>query len=437
MTPHLGGFRYWTGRVTLPRQQRATPDATGAAPCREDAGSTVYFLLHLPRTGGNTIAAHLKAHLNEGLCVPSRPAGLELLGRRRYRLDAVPDFARVRAVTGHYLGRSLETEFVGRRIRRTLLLRDPVGFHVSYYNHRMMFSLSRGGPTWSFERHLRAQPRDLVAILLLWYWMELPLRAMLATGDARKYELLNKALAGFWFVGSHEDGDRLTAAIAGDLGIPAAAPRKNTTPQWQKRVDWRPLHADELSAAARARILAQNPIHDALWHGWRDAGFDTARQPTRQWPSGGGGLGLRDLLRGITADRFIAPIWRRAGRASRAGDWPRAARLYRKALLRVPNAPEVWVQYGHALKEAGDTAAAEAAYRRATELGPDNAEWHLFLGQALALLGRIDEAREALARFERLDPAALARQRDQLAALGCPEDAVRLYWRSLSETAGR
>src|SRR6185503_6304838 len=103
-----------------------------------------YFLLHVPRTGGNTMAAHLQAHLGEGFWSPGRPSALAMLGGRRYRLDGVPDFARVQAVGGHYLGRSLERRFQGREIRRTLLLRDPIGFHVSYYNHRMMFSLSRG-----------------------------------------------------------------------------------------------------------------------------------------------------------------------------------------------------------------------------------------------------------------------------------------------------
>ena len=97
----------------------------------------------------------------------------------------------------------------------------------------------------------------------------------------------------------------------------------------------------------------KNPVHDALWQGWRQAGFDTAGTvPPPRWRAGGAdGLGLRDLVRAVMADQFIAPIWQRIGRASRARDWPRAARLYRSALRRVPNAPAVWVQYGHALKK--------------------------------------------------------------------------------------
>lgn len=405
--------------------------------CPDNANSAVYFLLHVPRAAGNTIEAHLQAHLGEQLWSPLRPSAMAMLGRSRYRLDKTPDPQRVRAVAGHYIGRSLERHFPGRQIRRTLLLRDPIGFHVSYYNHRMMFSLSRGGSTCAFEQHLCAQPRDLIAILLLWYWLELPLATLLWTSDERKYELLNEALGGFWFVGSYRDCDRLIAAIAADLDVPPVAPPRNTTLQWQKRVNWQPLRADELPASTRAAILARNPIHDALWHSWRNAGFGTARlvpRPFRRSPDGE--IGLRDLIRGVLADRVIAPIWRKVGRASKAREWPRAARLYRKALRRVPDSPEVWVQYGHALKESGEFVAAEAAYRRAIELDQEMAEWHLFLGHALTLQGRMDEAREAYRRFERLDPAALERKRDELVALGCPEEAVLSFWRSLTGNPG-
>lgn len=421
----------------LPDTSCAALAAAAEVACEENANSAVYFLLHMPRTGGNTIQAHLQAHLRDRIWSPARPSAVAMLGRRRYGLDNVPDMRHVRAVAGHYIGRSLEGHFPGRPIRRTLLLRDPIGFHVSYYNHRMMFSLSRGGPICDFDRHLRAQPRDLVAILLLWYWLELPLATMLSTSDERKYELLNGALAGFWFVGRYDDCDRLIAALATDLGVPPVAQRRNTTLQWQKRVGWQPLTGDDLPASTREAILAANPIHDALWHSWQNAGFETAGlTPSPLQRGRGGRIGLRDLVRSVSADRVIAPIWREAGRASKAREWPRAARLYRKALRRVPGAPEVWMQYGHALRESGDVVAAEAAYRRAIELDPDMAEWHFFLGHALALQGRVDEARQAYRRFERLDPAALQRKCDEAVALGVPEEIVSSFWRSLTGNRG-
>jgi len=405
----------------------------------------------MPRTGGTTIAAHLKAHLGDRICATVRPSPLEMLGRRRVRIYGAPDFRHVRAVTGHYLGRSLEQRFPGREIRRTLLLRDPIGFHVSYYNYLMMFSLSRGGPTCGFERHLRIQPRDLVPLMLLLHWLEMPLRTILATGDARKYALLNESLAGFWFVGSYKDGDRLLAAVAADLGIPTRAARKNTTAEWRNRAAWRPLREDDLSDATRRAILAKNPIHDALWHGWRDAGFGVARHASRAgsfpslaipgsslgrvgsgWGLCGGELGFRDLVRSALADRFIAPIWWRISWASKARDWPRAVRLYRKALRRVPDAAEVWVQYGHALNETGDVTGAASAYRRAVELAPEIGERHLFLGQALARQGRMDEARAVLLRAEQLDPALLRQKQEELVARGHSPEEVAAYWRALT-----
>ena len=46
------------------------------------------------------------------------------------------------------------------------------------------------------------------------------------------------------------------------------------------------------------------------------------------------------------------------------------------------------------------------------------AERHLFLGQALARQGRMDEARAVLLRAEQLDPAALRQKQEELVARG-------------------
>lgn len=84
------------------------------------------------------------------------------------------------------------------------------------------------------------------------------------------------------------------------------------------------------------------------------------------------------------------------------------------------------------VRESGDVVAAEAAYRRAIDLDHEMAEWHLFLGHTLARQGRMHEAREAFMRFERLDPSGLERKRDELIALGLPEETVTSFWRSLT-----
>ena len=401
--------------------------ATGAA-------SPVYFLLHMPRTAGNTIAAHLRLHLREQVWSPAPPSPVALLRRGSDYLRNAPDLGQVRVVTGHHLRRSFERHFSGRIIRRTLLLRDPISFHVSYYNHRMMFLLSRGGQTCGFGHHFAKQPRDLIAQILLWHWLELSPLTMLSTGDEEKYRLLNEALAGFWFVGSYHDCDRLLAAVAQDLGIPASAPRRNTTDQWQKRVDWQPLRVADLTPPMRDLILERNPVHEALWQSWRHAAFDAAGSaPLDFRASESGEIGARDLIGAIIADRAIPPLWQKTARAVRTRDWPRAAALYRKAVGQAPGLPEIWLQYGHVLKESGDFAGAESAYRHAADLDRDAAECHLFLGHALLLQGRTEEAREAYRRFESLDPAGLDQRIDELVASGWPKEEVVTFWRSLTE----
>ena len=107
----------------------------------------------------------------------------------------------------------------------------------------------------------------------------------------------------------------------------------------------------------------------------------------------------------------------RADRARDSRDWIAAAQYYREALDEEPvNAP-IWVQYGHALKEAGDVGAAESAYRKALELDAGVADTHLQLGHALKLQGRKIEAGAAYLRSLALDPA-LEHARVELKALG-------------------
>jgi tetratricopeptide (TPR) repeat protein len=294
-----------------------------------------------------------------------------------------------------------------------------------------------------FDQHLRTQPRDALALFLLWYWLEVPVIRLLATSDAQKYALLNEELSRFWFVGSYQYCDELIAAIAPDLDVPPAARRTNTTPGWQRRVDWRPLQEDELPDATRQEILSRNPMHVALWETWRDARFAAAGVHPKPLPAAHrSSLGWRELLRAGLTDRLIwmrefeaRRPWEEAARASRAGDWRRAVSLYRKALDQAPGFPDVWVQYGHALCEAGDIAAAETAYRRALELDDGLAAAALSLGGVLQQQGRIEEARDAFRRFERLDPAALGRMAEGLVAAGWEPEAVAAHWRALTGDA--
>src|SRR6266851_3343975 len=107
-------------------------------------------------------------------------------------------------------------------------------------------------------------------------------------------------------------------------------------------------------------------------------------------------------------------------RAHEARRWDVAARHYHKVLQRNPRNPPIWIQYGHALKESGNLAEAEAAYRQALAYAPKVADSHLQLGRALTLQGKAQEAQASYLRAFALDPSRAA-SLIELVKFGWPE----------------
>jgi len=155
--------------------------------------------------------------------------------------------------------------------------------------------------------------------------------------------------------------------------------------------------------AAYVRALALDPTSVAAGAELRALGWEE-----------GDGSGLKEalaLLNGVAAPRRGQPSWIEQADAARdAAQWVLAARCYRAVLERQPDNAEIWVQYGHALKEAGNLkdparlAEAEAAYRRALALAPGIADNHLQLGHVLKLQEKIEEAELAYLRAFVLGP---------------------------------
>ncbi len=81
-----------------------------------------------------------------------------------------------------------------------------------------------------------------------------------------------------------------------------------------------------------------------------------------------------------------------ADRARDAGHWDVAAEHYRTALERNPDRTEIWVQYGHVLKESGRRVQAESAYRRAISFEPTVADTQQQLGNVLKLQSNSEKA---------------------------------------------
>jgi tetratricopeptide (TPR) repeat protein len=144
----------------------------------------------------------------------------------------------------------------------------------------------------------------------------------------------------------------------------------------------------------------------------------TGRRPLPGWQIGRYRLQIGPV-------RGKGSAMQRADRARAARRWERAAHFYLEALeQRSPNRPAIWVQLGHALKEAGKTAEAEFAYRRAARLDQRNTEALVPLGQLLRQQGRDDEAVAVYRRALELVPSAEQRAFlcGELAALGTPAE---------------
>ncbi len=377
----------------------------------------VYFILHVPKTAGTTIVEHLADHCARG--VLWRPPPARLLGGG----GVLPDLERVRAVAlGHYRGRSLEAHFAGRELRRTVLLRDPVSLQVSYYNWRMVYFLSQGQGTYSFDLHLRTLPRNFVMHFLLARWLEVRWPVLMAMQDATKFDLIQRHLSQFWFVGAHTDCARLTAALAPELGVPPLAIPRNVGGEWHRLADWQPIEADKLPSATREAILADHPLDQALWEAWHGAGFDARHvQPRAVAPAGKGGFLRREIVRPAYElarvcrrgrPRWIDGMAAPPGRIARIG----AALAPGKniagddllgALRQAPGNPDIWRAYLTSCRQNAATADLPA-----TLVGtPDemrDAELCILKGEVLLCCGRGDDAR----RFLRFAPA-LARTRRQ------------------------
>jgi tetratricopeptide (TPR) repeat protein len=147
-----------------------------------------------------------------------------------------------------------------------------------------------------------------------------------------------------------------------------------------------------------------------------DPAFAAARDELRAlgWEEGDGTelqAALASLDGVAVPRRRLSSLIEQADAARDATQWALAARCYRAVLDRDPGNAAIWVQYGHALKEAGNLkdparlAAAEAAYRRALTLKPDIADTHLQFGHVLKLQGRAEEAEAAYIRAFALDPS--------------------------------
>ncbi len=236
-------------------------DATGAGP--------VHFLLHVPKCAGTTVEAHFERHLGGGFLIAPRWESVwrNVLGNR---YDYAPGDARlagVRVVSGHSLSRSLARAFAGREVRESVLLRDPVGYHLSLYNYHWTWHRKGHGPRPpDFARWYRAQRRNPIARFLLTRYFEEGVPALYRLSSAGRLAYLEARLARFWFVGDYRRAGELVAGVSRELGLPEAVEDRNVT-------EVKEATAETLGPDWVARIAADNALDAALHARWGGRGW--------------------------------------------------------------------------------------------------------------------------------------------------------------------
>jgi hypothetical protein len=261
--------------------------------------NTTFIAVHVPKCAGSSVERHMLENL---------PATAVWMPRKRYRsMPAIkPPFFEprregtddVRFVSGHHIGKSVEGYFPDHRILRSVLLREPMSFHLSYYNFRSMRYLGQGLNTYSFDDHLLSQRDDPISHFLLERWLEIPRAKLLSMPAQRKFDIINRAFSDFWFVGDLSHCNELVASMSRELGINSTLISKNTKEDWQQRVTWRMLTREDLTARQIEMVEERTRLDRAIWETWRNAKHNVSSVVPMSLPANAGsGSLLHELQR--------------------------------------------------------------------------------------------------------------------------------------------
>ena len=264
----------------------------------------VHFLLHVPKCAGTTVEDHFRETLGAGYLLAPRWRNplRHIIGNRYSMAPNDPRLPHLQAITGHSLGVSLKRHFAEAEIRCSVLLRDPVGYHLSLYNYRVMRHRAGTGPKPpGFAAWYRAQRRNPISRFILNHYFEQGIPALYRLSSRDRLAWLEQRFRDFWFVGSYRRADEMIAGISRELGVTGEVERRNTG------------SADAVTEATldqrmRTRIVTENAVDQALWDRWAERGWKAdTRNPVAPPPTLPGNDQLR-YLRSDIATRF----WRMA-----------------------------------------------------------------------------------------------------------------------------
>jgi hypothetical protein len=227
--------------------------------------------IHVSKCAGTTVENHLRNELGKsGFWAPKKRTRNFPLGWFGRKYDRTPhtSVGNIRAISGHFVGRSVEDMFPDRRIIRSIILRDPESLMLSYYNYRMMRYMLSGQRPYGFSLFLRATRQNFITHFLLERWLELPWVELIRMPDQQKAALLDEIMASIDHVAEIGRTDDLIETISGEIGISRAAQRQNTAEEKQQMTGWKIVRFGDISEADRTELKARTNLDRYLWRRW-------------------------------------------------------------------------------------------------------------------------------------------------------------------------
>ena len=288
---------------TLRSQSEARPEIIRGR-TQQVQRRVVHFLLHVPKCAGKSVEGHFNETLEDGyLRAPRWHNPLRSFIGDRYSISAGdPRLKHLRVVAGHALSVSLKRHFPDAEIRESVLLRDPVAYHLSLYNYRVMhYREGKRAKPPGFSSWYLAQRRNPISRFILNHYFDQGFPAIYRLSSADRLAWLEDRLRDFWYVGSYRHASEMIAGISRELGVVEQAARRNIGMV-------RDVTDTSLDESMRQRIVTENAVDQALWDRWADRGWKADRKnPTSPPPP----LPGNDRLRYARSD-IATLFWRMA-----------------------------------------------------------------------------------------------------------------------------
>ncbi|HSM42759.1 MAG TPA: hypothetical protein VK862_18560 [Afifellaceae bacterium] len=250
--------------------------ATGAS------GRPVYLFCHIPKCAGSTVKSHMDASApGRAVRAKRRHGFLRDFGgdytdvqRSGIRPDEV-DF-----IGGHALSRSVVKAFPDRPIRPCVLIRDPLSFAVSFYNHRNRQAADAGHGAIPVEVYIRSLPKNPMIRVIMTRYLGIGYPTILRYGSADRFRMVDETLAGFWFVGSWMHASELIGRLSQELDLPDQVKIRNAATGDR-------LYPRDVPEAVARRYLRYNAADQALFERWGDVKWSGRPEPVDvRLPSG-------------------------------------------------------------------------------------------------------------------------------------------------------